>query len=272
MLSPDARIVLTDFDGTFADYSVIPDAHVEAVRAARENGHVVLLCTGRSLAIIPAEAAALFDGVVSSAGARVDLDGETLVDEVYPEELGRRTVSLLLEHGVQFALEAADALYAPASAIALMRKRLAPADGSSRNADSILSAMRESEDLTRVPFAKISIWASPVPVEELAAALGPEVRALPNSVATGDAFMGELQLTAIDKADGLRLVAEHLGTDLSRTIAVGDGMNDVGMLAIAGTGVAVEGGPAELMEHADLVIPPPSGDGFAVALDRLGLI
>lgn len=45
------KIIFLDVDGTLVDYhNRIPDSAVEAIRKARENGHLVYVCTGRSRA------------------------------------------------------------------------------------------------------------------------------------------------------------------------------------------------------------------------------
>ena len=45
------------------------------------------------------------------------------------------------------------------------------------------------------------------------------------------------------KAVTLREWAEKLGIPLEQTVAVGDGANDLGMIAVAGTGVAFNAKP-----------------------------
>ncbi|WP_062004977.1 MULTISPECIES: HAD family hydrolase [Arthrobacter] len=62
--------VFLDVDGTYADYGVVPDAHVRAVRSARAAGHKVFLCTGRPVSMLPEHILeAGFDGLIASAGA-----------------------------------------------------------------------------------------------------------------------------------------------------------------------------------------------------------
>src|SRR5690625_7458524 len=85
------------------------------------------------------------------------------------------------------------------------------------------------EDLASRSFAKISVWGSPIRVEQLAAEIGDGVGALPNSL-TGDVSSGELHLASVDKADGMLLAAEHLGFGQPATVGIGDGLNDLGML------------------------------------------
>lgn len=48
------KIIFLDVDGTIVDYdNHIPDSAREAIRKARENGHLVYVCTGRSKAEMP---------------------------------------------------------------------------------------------------------------------------------------------------------------------------------------------------------------------------
>ncbi len=56
------------------------------------------------------------------------------------------------------------------------------------------------------------------------------------------------------KADSLRAWADELGVPLRRTIAIGDGSNDLEMMAIAGLGIAFDAKPA-VRADADLVLP-----------------
>ena len=57
------------------------------------------------------------------------------------------------------------------------------------------------------------------------------------------------------KADALAEWAHETGVPLSRTIAIGDGANDLRMMAVAGLGIAFNAKPA-VRERADVVIGP----------------
>lgn len=272
----DRRCVFIDFDGTLAEQGVVPREHAEAVRGARANGHVVLLCTGRPAAIVVPEVAALFDGVVASAGGYLRLGDQVLHDERFPAAVGRRTVGVLQRHEAAFALEAPEALWCTPASAERIRARMRPSGprdttGIGNGPADILSAVRVRENVADCSFAKISLWDSPVPIEQLAAESGPELGALPSSITTDDLSSGELHLRSIDKADGMRRVREHLGMGPEATVAIGDGMNDLGMLRAAGTAVAVTGAPAEVLAAADLEIPGPAEHGLVRAVAQLGL-
>lgn len=46
-----SKFIFLDVDGTLVDYhNHIPESAVKAIRQARENGHLIYVCTGRSKA------------------------------------------------------------------------------------------------------------------------------------------------------------------------------------------------------------------------------
>lgn len=69
-------------------------------------------------------------------------------------------------------------------------------------------------------------------------------------------FTGELEGELVDshyKARRLKTRAKELGIDLSQTIAIGDGANDIPMLTAAGLGVGYHPKPA-VVDHARIVL------------------
>ena len=76
---------------------------------------------------------------------------------------------------------------------------------------------------------------------------------------SGTKLTGKLTGPIIDraaKADALREFAAKEGVALSQTIAIGDGANDLGMLEIAGLGIAFNAKPA-VQAAADSSITSP---------------
>lgn len=77
----------------------------------------------------------------------------------------------------------------------------------------------------------------------------------------------ELMPLGIDKAVGLRKLADHLGLDRSEIMTFGDGGNDVAMLAYAGVGLAMKNASQDAKEAADYVLPWTNDeDGVAKAV------
>jgi Cof subfamily protein (haloacid dehalogenase superfamily) len=72
-----------------------------------------------------------------------------------------------------------------------------------------------------------------------------------------------------DKGQALRRAAAHLGTELSEVVAIGDAANDLSMLAVAGTAIAMGQAPEEIRAAAHLIVPDVDAHGVAVALDAV---
>lgn len=70
-----------------------------------------------------------------------------------------------------------------------------------------------------------------------------------------------------DKGRALQVATAHLGFDLRATVAIGDAANDLSMLAVAGTAIAMGQAPPAVREAAHLVVPDVDAHGVAVALD-----
>ena len=76
-------------------------------------------------------------------------------------------------------------------------------------------------------------------------------------------FFLEFANPRVTKASGLAFLAEHLGFERGRTVAFGDGENDVELLEWAGYGVAVANAHERVLAVADLVCPPVTDEGVA---------
>ena len=81
----------------------------------------------------------------------------------------------------------------------------------------------------------------------------------------GITFVNVTALEA-DKGRGVTFAAEHVGCGLDEVVAVGDGMNDLTMLCVVGTAIAMGQAPPAVHEVAHLVVPEAQDDGVAHAL------
>lgn len=272
------RAIFLDVDGTYAHLGEVPEAHADAVGRARTAGHLVLLCTGRPLSLLPPRIlAAGFDGVVATAGAYVEVGGQVLADRELEPEIAERLVRALESHGARYVLEATGGLYGtPATQRALLERverHRAATDGTAHAGPfDIMDVLTVRESVIGVGFAKVAVVDSPVPVEDIARAAGEEVAALESSIPGMGASSGELYRRGVHKAVGVRVVVEHLGLDMADTLGFGDGMNDVEMLAEVGTGVAIDGSDPRVVAAADRTAAGPHASGLVAAFEELGLI
>jgi Cof subfamily protein (haloacid dehalogenase superfamily) len=80
-------------------------------------------------------------------------------------------------------------------------------------------------------------------------------------------FFLEFASPSVTKATGIAFVAERLGFARERTVAFGDGENDVELLDWAGYAVAVANAHERVLAVADLVCPPPDEEGVAQVIE-----
>jgi len=76
----------------------------------------------------------------------------------------------------------------------------------------------------------------------------------------------------VSKAVGIQKLIEHLGIDMSETVAFGDGLNDIEMLQAVGMGIAMENGRVELKKIANAITASPENDGILKGLQKLDLL
>ena len=255
----------------------MPAAHEAAVRAARANGHYVLLCTGRPRSMISDDVLrAGFDGYVLGAGCQVVVGDEVLADRRFPDDLAERVRAVLDRHGAAYVLESPEAVYGrPGVDQRLMRlidTVLRPAGLEEGGPTDILGALVMTDELDGHAFGKAVFFDSPVAAAVLAAELGEAVHVERSSIPGLGDSAGEVSVKGVHKALGLALVVEHLGLTRDDVVAVGDGPNDVEMLEYAGVGVAVEGADAALLAVADRTTPGPAEAGVATLFAELGLV
>ena len=82
-------------------------------------------------------------------------------------------------------------------------------------------------------------------------------------------FFLEFASPEVTKGSGLGFLAEHLGFTRERTVAFGDGENDVELLEWAGFGVAVANAHRRVLTVADWVCPSAAEEGVAQVVDAL---
>ena len=82
----NTKYVFLDIDGTLVDGNgVVPESAFEAIVRAREHGHKIFICSGRSRCEMHDNIMSVpLDGIVGSAGAYVELDGKMVFHRPMP--------------------------------------------------------------------------------------------------------------------------------------------------------------------------------------------
>ena len=234
-----------------------------ALAAVRDGGSHVIVVTGRMFRAVQPylEQAGLDDPVVCYQGAVVadPGSGEFLLHVPIPLADARDAMGAVLDAGFHLNAYVDDDLYV--AELNAEAKRYSEFQHIPVNAVGDLR-----EWLERDPTKLVAVG-EPAELSALEAELKPRFsgrlfisKSLP--------YFLEFAHPDVSKGSGLAFVAERLGFTPGETVAGGDGENDRELLDWAGFGVAVANAHPDVLERADLIVPPVQEEGVAVLLER----
>ncbi len=263
--SDGAYLVAVDVDGTLMRWDgTISDGVLDAIAAVRDAGHHVVLATGRS--VISAGPVARRLGLtrgpaVCSNGAvtvRLDPDraeGYEVVETItFDPEAALRLIRTELPDAAYGVEEVGRGFF--------VTKPFPPGEIEGRHVQV------DFEELCRLPATRVVIR-SPEHTKEQFHAIVARLGLHEVSYTVGWVAWLDLNPKGVSKATGLEAVRRHLGVDPSRTVALGDGHNDLEMLRWAARGVAMGDADAVVREAADEVTGGVLEDGAVPVLRGL---
>jgi Cof subfamily protein (haloacid dehalogenase superfamily) len=222
----------------------------------------VLIVTGRMFQSVRpyVQAAGIDDPVICYQGAVVadPVSGRFLRHEPIPLELAREAIAAVEAEGYPLNCYVDDELY--------VARHTAASEAYASFQNLEVHAVGDLLEWLEEPPTKLVAVGDPVELDGLEKRLVQQFdgrlyisKSLP--------YFLELASPDVSKASGLAFLAEHLGFSQERTVAFGDGENDVPLLEWAGYGVAVENADERVLEAADLVCPPVTEEGVAQVIE-----
>jgi Cof subfamily protein (haloacid dehalogenase superfamily) len=91
------------------------------------------------------------------------------------------------------------------------------------------------------------------------------------SIVRSDGELIQIMNRRASKGNALKRVAEHYGVPMSEVMAIGDEVNDVSMLRVAGAAVAMDNAHPTVKQIAHWVAPSNNDHGVHAALRQFGL-
>ncbi|MCD9025611.1 Cof-type HAD-IIB family hydrolase [Cohnella silvisoli] len=256
------RIIALDVDGTLLnDHHEVTPRVRKAVRLAAEQGVEIVLCTGRgSTSSLPILAELGLQGTMITHNGASIVDSETreiLYSTTISPEHAHRYTSYCREMEIHFDMNTAFELYVEAMAeeAASMYRNL--------KAQPI---QRKAHEGFPEKMVKISIYA---PKETLDGVENDWLNWQHDlqTVRSGDNFIDVQHLQAT-KGKALEQLASLRGVPWEQILAIGNYYNDIGMIAYAGWGVAMDNSPPEVKAEADEVTVSNNEDGVALVIER----
>lgn len=259
-----------DLDDTLLrdDLTISPRV-VRAIQAAREQGVVATIATGRTPVSMKryAEQLGIDVPVITFHGALIQqaLSGEILFRRTISNGLAGEIVAELLSKGLHVQLYIGDrifvqeenewsASYARMSHVAVEKTELRPL------------LLQNSEGVE-----KILLIGEETDLDALAPSLresyGDKIH-----LTKSKSYFLELTDIGVNKGVALDALAKRFEITREEIMAIGDSFNDLEMIRYAGLGVAMGNARPEVREVADVITTTNEEDGVAEAIERYVLI
>ena len=249
------RMILTDLDHTLLrSDGTVSERTLSVLRAVQQKGIYVTLATARYY--IGAERYTDMikpDFIINTDGALIHRYGEEIFSESFTPEQTRTLIGTLLEHDEDAEITAA-----------------AGKTVFWNNEEHI----RASEKLRKAQYID---FAQPFEIRanKIAALLDSDLTAQRIADTVGcrlQGYRGENWYSFMPQGTGktaaIEALVRMLGISLSDTAAFGDDSNDVDMLRLCGTGVAVANAVEEARAAADCITASNDDDGVALWIER----
>lgn len=279
----DIRIVALDLDGTLLDSEKrLSDANRRALERVAAKGVWVVPTTGRFFGMMPEAIRAL-----PFVRYAITINGAQVYDRETDTALVRDEIPLSMAMEIMEILDGYDVIYdcyrgnwgwmtaafqAKAEAYATNVHYLKMVREFRRGVPELKAHLRATASEGDVQ--KVMLFA-PNGEEEgskrLLKTITDRIRGTFAAIkVTSSAWNNlEFNIASANKGNALKRFAESLGLTLENCMAIGDGLNDLSMVKVAGMGVAMANAEDEVKAAAKMVTASNDEDGVAKALDMI---
>jgi Cof subfamily protein (haloacid dehalogenase superfamily) len=261
------RLIATDIDGTLLNnrHELSP-RNEQALRQAMKQGIQVVLATGKtfySAQAIVKQLELTTPGVYVQGLVICGPDGEVLHSQTLPAEAAAQLVQLTEAEHI--------------AVVGYDRSRLLMPEYN-RFSD-ILVEFHEprpeivgplSQVVGSVVFNKMIVMADPAEMPGLKVKVAAHIDGLADIVLSSP-FLLEIMPKGMSKGVGLAWLLDYLKVSPDEMLALGDADNDIEMLRMAATGVAMGNAMPQVKQAADVIVATNDADGVAEAVERFVL-
>lgn len=266
------KAIFLDIDGTLTEpgSNEPPNSALCAIKKARQQGHYVILCTGRNYDMLKPLLKYEFDGLAASSGGYIECRGEVIYDCPMTEEQKNAAMDILKENGVYRTVECMDGSYTDEGFKEFLRDHAAEGSNSEmlRWREQIEKSLNilPMKEYRGQPAYKIVVMSPSMeqlkqPMEQLSEYLDFCIQ----DKNKHGYINGEVLSKEYDKGKAVEMVCRYLNIPLSDAVAIGDSMNDKEMLMAAGLSICMRNGSEALKKIVDDICPSVAEDGIREA-------
>ena len=273
MINNDLRLIGVDLDGTLLnDDKQLCEGAEDTIRKAVSQGILFVPITGRPLSGIP-ECIREFEEIeyiICSNGAQIidNKSGKSLYSFAIPADRSRELLNILRGLGCMFEPFADGYGYCEREVYEYYKRTysssvIADYIFSSRKVVPSLEALFDSGELEADEFFVNCT------TPEICTTLERLLDKMPDLqyCKLGDRFM-EITKKGTDKGEAMAFICKKHGIPLEKTIAFGDGENDLLFLEKAGIAVAMENAFPSVKEKADIIADTNNNNGVCKLIEN----
>lgn len=264
------KLIAVDIDGTLVtnEKELLPQTKDAIIRFI-DNGGVFVIASGR-----PSKGIARYVdelGLKQRGGYIISYNGSRIT-EISTGKIVSET-DIDLEH-VKDVIKAADKYDVPLTTykddIAITQKACDDYFTLEVTINRLEVKVVESlSDEVQYPIPKFLITGEPEKLEVAEKLLRKELTDL--TVFRSEPFFLEITPTGVNKGNALVALSEYLGIEREKTMACGDGFNDVTLLEAAGIGVAMENAQTPAKKVSDFITLSNENNGVGYAIEKFAL-
>lgn len=262
----EKAVLFFDIDGTLLSEVTkeIPDSAVEALRRAKDAGHLLFINTGRTVCSIPAEIRRLpFDGYLCGCGTCIVYHDEILFQRSLSRERGRAVIEKMFECSLGGVAEGPEDVYFP-ERISRFDKLETTRRYFRAKGMGIECSMERGDFI----YDKLFIYADgKSDLGSFLAFIDEDMEAMDRG---GNAY--EVIQKGYSKATACEFIVEKLGFTKDQAYVFGDSSNDLAMFEYADHAVAMGEHAAVLEPYTEYVTKTVEEDGIFHAMRHYGLI
>lgn len=276
------KVIFLDVDGTLCgrDGSV-PTSARNAINSARENGHRIFLCTGRSKPeLIDDILEVSVDGTICAGGGYIQVGDKVLFHQVMNPEDVKEAIEYFNKNGVGYYLESNDGFMTSDNCISKIIELATDGQNETEKQKTICEIqwfidVLEKKSITDTEYKnvnKIVFINNTVEYKEIEEKFSSKFFPYRATVYMLGNESGELAIKGCNKYTSIKILEEKLNIKNEDTIAFGDSYNDIDMFNAVNYSVAMANAPKELKEIADEITNLAEDDGIYNSFMKNNLI
>lgn len=259
------KILFFDIDGTLISETSneIPESTKNALKKAQENGHITIINTGRTRALIEQRLQDMkFDGYICGCGTYIEIHNKVLYHKTIDKNKYKEIIQVLKENETEMIIEGIECIYMDTETKDKQRQNTI--EGFLKRGFPIKSLNSEDLSFDKFCFTLENSNRQKNIIEYL------ENEGF-DYIDRGSNFF-EVVPKGHSKASGMKFLLNYFKLQKEDSYAFGDSYNDTAMFEYCPNGVLMANGKKDLSKIVSFVTKDVDEDGIEYALQHFDIV